>query len=254
MSGEAAQPFAVLTPEKFTVADMEAAFTAMRPEIEALDVEACPPINLDVDHAAMTVLASIPKIELSREALGRLPDILPFVDKLRMYALGVMFAQVQIQVIDKHAPIAAWAKTVAGHRDALVEDLAPLVRRGLVPGDFREQLQPSNGHRNAANGALLVCAVARRHWAVVEAKSPITEEFLTEVEQLATRVLVALGSRESRGRGQDPTGERQRAFALMAHAYDQARRGLTFTFWGQEGRLEQTAPTFYNRTRSAAGG
>jgi hypothetical protein len=246
MPGEA-QPFLMPEPEKFTAADMEAAYATMRPEIIAILEENCPPITTDVDQAASTVWASIPRIEMAREALGRLPDILPFVDKLRTYSLGVMFAQVQIQLGGQEAPIAAWADTVGDHRDTLAEDLAPLARRGLIPGDYKEKMPPLNGHRNAADGALLLCAVARRHWAVIENKSAITVEFLTEVEQLATNVLGAIAARDARGRGIDPTGERLRAFTLMAHAYDQARRGLTFTFWGQEGRLDQTAPSLYKR-------
>ena len=241
------QPFLMAEPEKFTAAQMEVAYLAMRPEIAAMLEENCPPITTDVDHAASTVWASIPRIELAREALGRLPDILPYVDKLRTYALGVMFAQVQIQVGGQEAPIAAWAETVGEHRDTLAEDLAPLVRRGLIPGDFKEQMPPLNGHRNAADGALILCAVARRHWSVIENNSAITAEFLTEVEQIATDVIGAIAAREARGRGIDPTGERLRAFALLAHAYDQARRGLSFTFWGQEGRLDHTAPSLYKR-------
>lgn len=242
------QPFVMPEPEKFTAAQMEAAFLAMRADIAALRDEDCAAINVDVDQAASTIWGSIPRIELAHEALARLPDgIIGYVDKLRTYALGVMFAQVQIQLGGQEAPIAAWAETVAGHRDTLLEDLAPLVRRGRIPGDFKDQLPPLNGHRNAADAALLLCAVARRHWAVIENKSEITLEFLTEVEELATNVIGAIAARDARGRGIDPTGERLRAFTLMAHAYDQARRGLTFTFWGQEGRLEQTAPSLYKR-------
>jgi hypothetical protein len=225
---------------------MEAAYLAMRPEIEALRDEDCPAINVDVDHAASTVWGAIPRIELAREPLARLPEgIIDFVNKLRTYALGVMYAQVQIKLGGQEAPIASWAEAVAAHRDTLAEDLAPLVRRGLIPGEFKEELQPLQGHENAARGAMLVCAVVRRHWSVVEGKSAITLEFITEVEQLATNVLAAIASRDARGRSVDPTGERLRAFALLTRAYDQTRRGLTFTFWGQDGRLEQTAPSLY---------
>jgi hypothetical protein len=249
-----AQPFVMPEAEKFTAAQMEAAYLAMRPEIETLREEDCPIINVDVDHAASTIWGAIPSIELAREPLARLPDgIIGFVDKLRTYSLGVMYAQVQIKLGGQEAPIAAWAEAVAAHRDTLNEDLAPLVRRGLIPGDFRDELQPLQGHENAARGAMLVCAVVRRHWAVINGKSAITLEFITEVEQLATNVLGAIASRDARGRSIDPTGERLRAFALLSRAYDQARRGLTFTFWGQEGRLEQTAPSIYaKRGRSEA--
>lgn len=251
MPGEA-QPFLMPEAEKFTAAQMEAAYLEMRPEIAALREEDCPVINVDVDDAASTVWGSIPRIELAREPLARLPDgIIGFVDKLRTYALGVMYAQVQIKLGGQEAPVAAWADAVAAHRDTLAEDLAPLVRRGLIPGDFRDELQPLQGHENAARGAMIVCAVVRRHWAVVENKSAITLEFITEVEQLATNVLGAIAARDARGRSVDPTGERLRAFALLSRAYDQARRGLTFTYWGQEGRLDQVAPSLYKRGHKA---
>ena len=250
MPGEA-QPFVMPEPEPFTAAQMKAAYLEMQPVIAVMRDEDCPVINVDVDDAASTIWASVPRIDLAREELGLLPNILPFVDKLRTYALGVMFAQVQIKLGGQEAPIATWADAVAVHRDTLANDLAPLVGRGLIPGEFREGLQPLQGHENAARGAMLVCAVVRRHWGVIENKSAITLEFITEVEQLATNVLGAIVARDSRGRSVDPTGERLRAFALLSHAYDQARRGLTFTYWGQDDRLDQTAPSLYKRSHKS---
>lgn len=248
MLGEA---FVWPEPEPITVADMEAGYAAIRAEIVAMADEDCPPITTDVDEAASTVWSAIPKIALFQEKIDLLPEVPPFVAKLRNCALGVMYAQLQIQLGDQELAIAPLAQTVATHRDTLVEDLAPLVRRGLVPGDFKEQLQPLVGYRNAANGAVLVCAVARRHWAAIDGKSAITLAFLDEVEQLAGKVLTALAARETRGRSVDPTGERLRAFTLLADAYDQARRALNFVFWRHPGRLDQVAPSLYKRGHKA---
>jgi hypothetical protein len=249
MPGEA---FVWPEPEEINVADMEAGYAAMRADIEGMAEEDCPQITIDVDEAASTVWSAIPKIALFREKIDLLPEVPPYVAKLRNYALGVMYAQLQIQLGDQEVAIAPMAQTVATHRDTLVEDLSPLVRRGLVPGDFKEQLQPLVGFRNAANGALLVCAVARKHWAAIDGKSAITLEFLTEVEQLAGKVLTALAARETRGRSIDPTGERLRAVALLTDAYDQSRRALNFLFWRQPGRLDQVAPSLYKRGRADA--
>ena len=217
-----------LQPEAFSAEDMERAFEGMKPEIDALALEDCPPVTTDVDLAAATVLAAVPCLAPHEPQLRALPEIGASLDKLRPYALGVMHAQVRVAMADRAMPTVHDLEALVRLREMLVADLTPFVQREIIDGALLAQLNTSSGYRNAANDVLLLASIAERHWPSIGHRTPMTPESLDEARKAATEMLGALVVRDGRVRASEVSGERVRAFTLLVRAYDDVRRGVIF--------------------------
>ncbi|MBN8616526.1 MAG: hypothetical protein J0L92_38430 [Deltaproteobacteria bacterium] len=218
-------------PAAFTAEDMECAYVAMQPAIEALSIDDCPSITLDVDTTASNVLAAVSRLAPYEAQLQALPGIGEPLGLLRTYALGVMHAQLRIRMAERRAPATREVQRLARLRETFLADLTPLVRREILDGEFLDRLNVASGARNLANDLLLLASVAERGWPRIARRTAMTTQSIAEAREVATEVLSALVAREGRSRSVDPTGQRLRAFTLLMRAYDDVRRGMTFLLW-----------------------
>lgn len=226
----------------------EAAYQRLFSEISAVEDSEVVPINIDVLTAVTTVLGAWPEIRALRpaiEAEWRSYDFERF-DKLEEYALALSHAHALWRGASvPKAAVSGLANELSAIRDQLLLDARALAGRQLIEGERLKDCKMVPGYRPLASDVLTIVAVLKEGWARIAGKSPLTLTELNEAASKATDLLAAVGLKD-----QAPTtaGEavllRQKAFALFANAYDDARRAVLYLRSKQEDG-DDIAPSLY---------
>ncbi len=110
-------------------------------------------------------------------------------------------------------------------RDLLEAELQSLAARGIVPASRIAELEGSLCRRGVAFDVALFLEVFREHWSAIDGNSMITWGDLYQLEISSDRLLAALSLRDrSDASALDASLQRQRAFSLLIHARERARR------------------------------
>jgi hypothetical protein len=87
--------------------------------------------------------------------------------------------------------------------------------------------------------------VYREAWPTLSHHTSVTQQELDEAEHTAEQLTFAFATRADRNTAiNEANDQRRRNFTLLAQAYDEVRRGLTYLRW-HEGDVEQIAPSLY---------
>lgn len=224
------------------------AFAESQAERDAVRPEDLTRLNLDVPSVVATVLGALPEILAFRIDIQKhLPTFdLKHVDQLHTYALALSHAFAQNKSAtpngDKLAELNVEGTTL---RDNMLADLTTLSRRGLVNPEAFKSCRGYVGYKNVASELQLLTTVARANWSLIEGKCGISPDELDRGEKTATHMLRLVGLREQATEATSAaTGQRDRAFKLLVHSYDQVRRALQYLRW-DEGDVEDIAPSLY---------
>jgi len=241
---------ATLEPE-----ELRLAFEASRAAMAALDADALPPINLDIEQAVVTVRGCVPELRALAPRLVAVPESDPQIfDKCDQYAHALAYAHREYVIASQPAqPIPELTESLKKVHATFFSDASTLVQRGLLPAEPLAALAGTNGSRNTAFDVLKLAGLLRNNWTAIAGKTAATLAEIHQAEAQANRLLGALGLREQ-GPSAVPeaTIARQRAYALFMSTYDEARRIVTYLRWHQ-GDVDKIAPSLYNgRTRRVA--
>ncbi len=219
------------------------AFTAS----QALPVSQLAPLNVDIKLAPSTVLGALPKILLFRARLTALADFdVRHLDTLAWHAAATMHAEAHYMGVSSGpARVAELAKQARTWRFLLLQDMAVMVTRGLLPAKKHAELKVRAGYKDLPFLLMALTLVYRDEWPKLNAHTTVREHELDEAENTAEQLSFAFASRADRNAAVNEANEqRRRNFTLLAQAYDQVRRGLSYLRWN-EGDLEQIAPSLY---------
>ncbi|WP_437963126.1 hypothetical protein WMF04_25645 [Sorangium sp. So ce260] len=226
-----------------------AAFDRALPEIEALSADRLIAIKIDIPRAVSQVLGVLPGLLALRPAIAeqlQRHDV-ALLDRLETYALAAWYAHLlwlsSGGAENALKPLLAESVPL---RENLLGDAEALARRGLLDAAAVAEIRAGQGHIDTANDLVALSALFSGSWSEISGKTAATEDEVKRAGEIGPQLLAALGVREH-GKGPGPTeaaDKRARAFALLAHAYDQTRRAVAYLRWN-EGDAELVAPSLY---------
>lgn len=231
----------------FELTRFEEAFERVLPEIEAFPESELAAMNVDVPQAVTSVLGSWKEIASLRErVVSELPKLdMSMFDKVEAYALATGHAHTLYMAASSPTGMQALADEAAQLREVLYSDAVALSKRGLIDGQRLKELKGPQGYRNLAFDLFALKAMMREKWSELQSKTAIQVKELERAGKLADQLVQAVGDREQ-GPGLviEATDRRRKAFSLLAKAYDQARRAVTFLRW-EQGDVDDIAPSLY---------
>jgi hypothetical protein len=222
-------------------------------EIRAVREEDLDAITIDIPSAVATVMGLLPEIRALRPRVVKeapAVDIARF-DKMEAYTFALAHAHSLYKAASEPpAPLEQLTDGAAELRETLLADATAFARRGLLDGARLSELKGVRGHKNLAFDLSTLAALIREVWPKIAGKTMLQASELDQAETLADRIVTAVGQRE-----QGPAvvataaADRQRAFTLFLHTYDQVRRAVHFLRWDQ-GDADSIVPSLYAVGRS----
>jgi hypothetical protein len=234
--------------------NIRTAYQDTAPERAALSAEQLVAVNVDVPQVITTALKALKNLVALRPDVSMLTkiDIAPY-DKITVYAHALRFAQNRYVAASAQREILPETMDNAMRfREILLAESKSLLARGLIDRRPIDGLKGGNGYTGVAQDIGALVEVLRDHADDASAK---VMALVQEAEVVAESINSAIVKRGDQQSTVDAVSdERQRAFTLLCHAYDEARRAVTFLRW-HEGDADTLVPSFYGgRTRKSKSG
>jgi hypothetical protein len=216
-------------------------------EIRAVPDSALVGINIAVPPAVATVLGAVPRIRELRPSMASLPAVdIAEIDKLEDYALALAHAHtLYLAASEPPQPIEQLVTDGTSLRHLLLADATALAARGHVNEQRLKEVRGSTGYLDLAFDLTTLAALMREALSAGANRPVVYPAELDRAETIAEQLMAAVGSRTQVPAVVAAAGDvRQRAFTLMVHAYDEARRAVSFLRWRQ-GDADAVAPSLY---------
>ncbi|HEU4534922.1 MAG TPA: hypothetical protein VFS00_12420, partial [Polyangiaceae bacterium] len=225
-----------------------AAMARVQAEIDAMPRGAVRRSTVNVPNAVVLVLGALPKMLRLRDEMRETFVNPPFelLDKLRDYALAAAYAHARALPHDEgETRVRTLLNEAVPLRGRLLSSAETLAAFGLLDPLEVSAVRRGTGHVDTAQDLSSLVGLLRDAGPEVVAKSPLTEADLARAAELGGLLLEALGQRQSGADGWgDPDEAEERvakAYTLMANAYNQGRRLVSFLRWN-EGDADDIAP------------
>jgi hypothetical protein len=225
-----------------------AAFAALLPEIRAVPESDFAAINIDVPSSVTTALGAWPEIRALRDQVAK--DVSSFditlLDKLESYALALGHAQTEYQTaMEPNPSLVALANENIKWRTILLNDVTTLISRGILPEAITSDLKGINGHKNIAFDLFALANVIKKNWDKVSNKTTVTQDELVQAQNLADKLVTAVGEREQAPMVEaEAVRDRQAAFTLFINAYDEVRSVISY-LRRKQGDADSIIPSLY---------
>lgn len=236
--------------------DLTAAYDRRLAEIEAVEEDAFPPLNLDGRSAVATVFGVLPQVRELRDRMAQLPEFdMALVDGLEDYAEAAAEADSRfVLATEPEEDVVVLNAEGIKIRETLRWDARALANRGLIHPAQLDKFNGFTGYKNVGFELVAWATLMRQSWHVIEGKTALTAEEVRHAKQLGERLVRAAGLREQAPVViADVTRIRRQALALLVKAYAEVRRGVRFLC--DEEDIETIAPSLYQgrpRKKSAA--
>jgi hypothetical protein len=244
---ESSQVGSVSGEGDFASAEFVSGYRQVEAEIHAVPESELLHLNLDIPSAVATVLGALPEIqELHDEMAGLSGFDIARISRLRTYAWALGHAHAMHRAaIAPPDSVAELAERAADLREILHADATALAKRGHLEEASVAKLKSGLGYKNLAIDLVGLVGLFRDHWDGISSKTAVEPAELEEAGQLAQRLITTVGLREQAPAVIEAASlTRQKAFTLLAKAYDDARRAVTFLRW-HEGDVDSIAPSLY---------
>ncbi|NUP13610.1 MAG: hypothetical protein HOW73_46840 [Polyangiaceae bacterium] len=132
-----------------------------------------------------------------------------------------------------------------------MSDITALANRRLLDGERLKALNGTQGYRNVGFDVLTLCAMLRENWDSVSGRTGVQTAEINDAEQLADRLISAVGRREQgEAAVAEATELRQRVFTLFMRSYEEVRRAITYLRWHDDD-VDRIVPSLYTTGRSS---
>ena len=232
-----------------------AAFNKRLAQIQAVPDAELITMNLDFHASVAMVLGALPAIMALRERMRNLPELdQTMIDGLEEYAQAAGEANSRYATsVAPEEDIVALNDEAMKLRETFRSDATALAYRGLIDSESVAQFKGLTGYKNVAFDLIDWANLLRDCWSTIQGKTALTAQEIQHGKDVGERLVRASGLRD-----QGPALEtevartRRQALTLLANAYSQARRAVTFLRWNQ-GDIETIAPSLYGgRVRGKA--
>ena len=226
---------------------LEAAYARRLPEIMAMDA-ADGVRGLDVEQAVVTIRGAMPEINALRAEMAACTHVdQALVLGLEDYTWAADAANARVGALGAKAPaeLGALYERAIELRDSLFAHASSLARGGVLPAMWIDGPKKSAGYKNTAADVKRCGLAILDRWTEAQGKTPLTEVELRAAVQVGIDLTNAAGAREQAPvKAAEVVEIRNRAVALMARAYDEVRRAVTYLRW-HEGDAEEIAPSLF---------
>jgi hypothetical protein len=234
----------------------EAAFEAIRAEIEAIPIEALLPINLDIPYAVRSGLTAARNLERLALTIAKLPEFDPRpVMELRTYALALLYAHDRATEPGYEVdPLPALLVEATPLRDVMLRLAELLASIGLVSAERVAAIRSGHGHADTADDLLALGRLFYELWDRIHNNTLVTRAMVDRAISLAVELQDALAEREKAFPNPlvAPTDRRHvraQAYTAFARVYSQAQRAVTFLRWNENDALQIVPSLYYRRSR-----
>ena len=227
-----------------TTNDFSAEFAATAADRAGLSDTALFMMNIDVNDAVATASKAEASLAALREQVAKLSVIdMAEYDKITTYARALAWAQARytsasnppegfLSLIDRAAKL----------RGILLAEVKTLIARDVCDRRPVDSIKGGNGYASMGTDLSTLVGVLRAHPDEVSAK---TTALVDEAQKISQQIIWEAPKRGSEASPVDAANDdRRRAFTLLAHAYDQARRAISFIRW-HEDDVDTFVPSFY---------
>lgn len=241
------------------ITDAAAAFAKIEKEAATLSPDQIVRINVDIPMAASVVIGAAPHIVALRpQVVAELPKFpVRSIDDLRTYALAALYAHLlAMPAAGSDSEIKKLNEEAVPLRESLLVAAEALAHRGLFDKDRAAEIRSGKGYVDTASDLIALSAEFRMLWDQIKNKTAVELSEVERAAELGPEMLVALGAKVQPGivtpEATDPAERRIRAYSLMARAYDQCRRALTYLRWDEDDVSLIAPPLQTGRGRKAA--
>lgn len=236
-------------------------FQKALPAMQALSREELLTINVDLAALVLVLQGKLPAVLALRSEFAKLPRFdLALFDGLEDYASALFYAQAMyVTDTPPERPLAPLAERCAAHLATLHVACEALLDRGLLPRELLRTARKTSAHDKLVLHTQALVERLRAAWPTVGTRTALEPADLSAAEDAARELGDALSARAAaEARVAEAAELRQRAFTLLARAWDEVRRGVFYLRW-HEGEEEQLAPSLYagrnnHRPATAAAG
>ena len=126
-----------------------------------------------------------------------------------------------------------------------------LANRGILDAAQVTKLRGGSGYKSLAFEVAGPVGLLRARWSDIQGRSALQPEELEHAARKAQELVIAVGVKEQQPAAVNAAMlQRQRAFTLLANAYDHVRRGIGYLRWDKND-ADSIAPSLYaGRTRA----
>ncbi len=130
-------------------------------------------------------------------------------------------------------------------RTVMVTDINMLVSRGLLKEGILNDLKGVNGYKNIGFDLFALSDIYRKNWNAIADRTSMKQEELNQIEDLADKVVTAVGEREQAPQlTAEAIRDRQAAFTIFINAYDEIRSVIGF-IRRKQGDVDTIAPSLF---------
>lgn len=232
---------------------VRSAFEHVRPMLDQIQKADLVPMNVDPVRALTIVRGVAVRLRPLRDPMLTLPGFnIDDFDNLDLYTRALMQANA-LYACAKAPPteLSKVAEEATQLKETFISDIASLVKRGLLRGHRFKAVPGRPSYRNLASDLLTLANILRTYMEKDSPRSTTSFEELDRAEILVENLNALLGARRRTPEElAAATLERQKAYALMARAYDQVRKAVAYLRWGNND-ADELAPAL-NRGRKGA--
>lgn len=225
-----------------------AAFAKLLAQIREVPDSEFVPINIDVESSVTTALGAGPTIRAQREQIvNEAPSFdISYLDNLELYTLALGQAHTVYETaMQPPASLVALGNEGSLRRTVMVSDATMLIARGLLKGAVLDDIKNLHGYKNVGFDLLRLANIYRDNWDNIADRTSINEQELNEVEDMADKLVTAVGERDLAPQAlAQVVRDRQAAFTLFITAYDDVRAVIGF-LRRKKGDVDTIAPSLY---------
>jgi hypothetical protein len=226
------------------------AFKATANERAALDDAEVAVVTVDVKLAVPMVHATIARTAPFREAILAQPAVdHAKIAALKTYADALWQAEALLKMALTSSELPELFTSALKLRERLITDAQSLAARGVIDGAVLAELKGDSGYANVSLDLLALGTALGENVPEVVANSAIKQADIDQAINLGVELSNAVHQRDI-----DPAAiekaadDRARAFTLLAEAYDELRRVLSFLRW-KDGDADTLAPSLFVRKK-----
>lgn len=224
----------------------KSSFDTLMPDMQALKPDELRSVNFDIPSATTIVLGSMPAILARRDEFVRHFPLFPIklMDTLEQRVMALDYANtMRLMSIKQLEPVPELVARGVERRTLLIGEVKYAVLRGLIEAAPLDELGGNTSYRTVASDLFALTYLLRNNWSRLEGKTQLTLTEISEAEQLADHLVMALGARQQADHGLDPSSDlRERANTLFITAFEQVRKWMGLLY---ESEIDQIMPQIH---------